>query len=231
MKTHTQPMTTNNDEEWLPVCGYEGIYEVSSLGRVRSVDRHIISADGREYDRKGVLMTPFYNRGYLGVVLKKKTFQVHRLVAEAFVPNDDPEHKIQVHHKNSVRDDNRSVNLQWVSTSEHVILDNRNEKVSEAKKRFFAEEKNRERWRTFNQGEHNGNWKRKYSKEEIEKRVKHFYKPIYQYDLDMNLIKVYHCVRIAAEENGFDRSCLSRAARGEIKNNISYNYRWFYEEQ
>ena len=81
-------------EEWREIKGYKGIYQVSNLGRVKSLDRTIRFSDGRErkYVSK-ILSSKLSNRGYLMVTLwRNRDFQrlsIHRLVAEAFIPNPD----------------------------------------------------------------------------------------------------------------------------------------------
>lgn len=104
-------------EKWKPVKGYEELYHVSNLGRIKSLPKMC----GYRND-KGRIIKPFKNNsGYLIVSLSKnnklKHFQVHRLVAETFISN--PNNKPQVDHINRVRDDNRIENLRWVSMSEN----------------------------------------------------------------------------------------------------------------
>ena len=102
-------------ENWLPVQGFEGLYEVSDQGRVRSLKRATTS---------GKILKPMtlWN-GYQKVCLckgnKKATKVVHRLVAIAFI--DNPDNKPEVNHKNGVRDDNRAANLEWVTRSENEL--------------------------------------------------------------------------------------------------------------
>ena len=110
-------------EIWKDVKGYEGTYQVSNLGIVRSLDHFVPS---RCYDRvqKGrTLKLHKSNKGYLRVSLSKKGFRcstgAHRLVAIAFIPN--PKNKMQVNHINGIKDDNNLTNLEWCTNSENQI--------------------------------------------------------------------------------------------------------------
>jgi hypothetical protein len=112
-------------EQWKPIAGYEGRYEVSSLGRVRSLSQVIESTRaGKPFRRKhaGKVLAPRVNRwGYQQIHLGggTKTPSVHSLVATAFHgPKPTPQH--QVNHINGVKTDNRADNLEWLSNSENM---------------------------------------------------------------------------------------------------------------
>ena len=110
---------------WLAVIGYEDLYEVSSFGEVRSVNRTVIGADGIRYPKKGrvLLPHPVGDLEYLGVSLWKDgsgtTHYVHRLVAQAHIPN--PSKKREVNHKDGVRTNNLMTNLEWVTRTENAL--------------------------------------------------------------------------------------------------------------
>lgn len=105
-------------EIWKDIPDYEGIYQVSNLGSIRSLVR--IDRKGRK--RGGKFMQPVKtNDGYTQVTLYKnslgKNIFIHRIVGAAFVLN--PSNKPFINHKNSNREDNRSFNLEWITTSEN----------------------------------------------------------------------------------------------------------------
>ena len=103
-------------EEWKDIEGYEGLYQVSSFGRIKSFDKTVICKNGRTFFMKGrIIRTRPNNRGYIMVGLhKNKKFKlclVHRLVAKAFIPN--PDNLPQVNHKNENKNFNHASNLEW----------------------------------------------------------------------------------------------------------------------
>ncbi|WP_338836323.1 NUMOD4 domain-containing protein [Gordonia polyisoprenivorans] len=104
-------------EEWRAIPGYVGVYEVSDLGRIRSLDRTMVSAIGHTTHRSGQPISPARDsKGHLVVSLygrdhTKRSFRVHRLVLAAFVGPCPPGHEAL--HRNSRTDDNRLANLTW----------------------------------------------------------------------------------------------------------------------
>lgn len=102
---------------------YECLYEVNEFGEVRSVDRKVKYKNGKIVNYKGKeLKLSMNERGYSTVGLNKngiyKMMKVHRLVADAFLPN--PDNLPQIHHLNHDTKDNRACNLKWVSKSEQI---------------------------------------------------------------------------------------------------------------
>ena len=104
------------NEIWKPIKGFEGSYEVSTLGNVRSVDRVIVYPNGGKRLRKGRELSQATNaRGYKCVVLctqkTRKDYTVHRLVAQTHIPN--PQNLPCVNHKDEITTNNNVNNLEW----------------------------------------------------------------------------------------------------------------------
>lgn len=111
-------------EIWKSIVGYEGLYEVSNLGNVRSVDRYVNHPKGGLSLRKGKLLQPNKNhQGYYCVLLSKscktENRRVHRLVAEAFIPN--PDNLPQINHKDEDKSNNIVTNLEWCTCSYNIM--------------------------------------------------------------------------------------------------------------
>ena len=109
-------------EEWKDVCGYEGLYQVSNLGRVRSLDRRARTARGTRKVNGHVLATADNGRGYRYVTFsggrKRENKYVHRMVAEAFVEN--PDNLPCVNHRDYDVTNNTPENLEWVTQGQNV---------------------------------------------------------------------------------------------------------------
>ena len=184
------------EEIWKDILGYEGIYQVSNLGRIRSVDRVVLYSSGKKVFMRGNnLKLRYNNSGYLYVVLSKNQtksfFLVHRLVANAFISNIS--NKSEIDHINAVRDDNRVCNLRWVTK-----IENRNN--------IHTKIENKEANKLANR-----------SVGLLEKKV-------VQMDLEETTIRVFNSLHSIEKELGYSRANIARCCKGEKK--TCYGFKW-----
>lgn len=111
-------------ENWKPIAGYEGIYEVSDQGRVKSLKF------GKEMILKPIKETGGYLRVNLFKEGNRKQTNIHRLVAEAFIPN--PNNLETVNHKDEVKTNNVVSNLEWMSQRDNNNYGTRNKRAAES---------------------------------------------------------------------------------------------------
>lgn len=116
------------EEIWKDVVGYEGLYQVSNLGNIKSLN---YNRTGEERilkprtDKDGYLQVNLYNNK------KLKTFKIHRLVAKAFIPN--PDNKPEVNHKDEDKTNNCLTNLEWMTRLENNNYGTHNERSSKSR--------------------------------------------------------------------------------------------------
>lgn len=121
-------------EIWRDIKGYEGLYQVSNEGRVKSLERktqhrgRLITIKERflkqSHDTKGYLMAHLYKNGI------DNTLKVHRLVAEAFI--DNPDNLPEVNHKDECKTSNVVENLEWCDTKYNINYGTHNERVAKS---------------------------------------------------------------------------------------------------
>lgn len=171
------------NEVWKDVLGYEGLYQVSNLGQVRSLERYRKNHVGVAKVQGKILRQSIKNSGYAKVALckdgKVKTFTIHRMVAQAFVENVDG--KTTVNHINGNKLDNRAENLEWTTYAENNMhaIDTGLNKM--------------------------GVMNNKSSR------------PVAQYDLDMNLIKVYPSIKEAERQTGVINQKIIPCCKGKFR--------------
>ena len=123
------------DEIWKDIEGYEGLYQVSNLGRVKALPKYCFNGSV-DWLMKEHILKPLKIHSYTYVCLYKnkkyKRKAIHRLVALAFIPN--PSNKPDIDHINAIKDDNRAVNLHWVTKTGNMNNPLTRKKISESKK-------------------------------------------------------------------------------------------------
>lgn len=142
-------------EIWRDVKGYEGLYQVSSEGRVKSLKRK--NSLGRTIEER-ILKPVVVGRGYLQVDLytggKMKRFYVHRLVCEVF--HENPENKPEVNHINEIKTDNRACNLEWCTRIENCNHGTRNERMSKQVSQYTLDGELVKVWQSTSEAERQG---------------------------------------------------------------------------
>lgn len=187
------------EENWKDILGYEGFYQVSNLGRVRSVDRIVKGVFGSIQHKKSVILAPAMNAaGYYFVVLTKnakgKAFRVHRLVAEAFIPN--PCNYPIINHKDENKLNNNVNNLEWCTYSYNTTYNN-----------SMARRQNTK------------NKNRSYGCE----------KKVYQYSIDGHLIKIWKSLIEVSRELHVPWGNIANCCRGTKYRHTAYGYKWSYK--
>ena len=179
-------------EIWKDVVGYEGLYKISNLGNVLSTRRN--------YSKGCKYLTPFENGGYDRVTLvvnsKHKNLLVHRLVAEAFIPN--PEQKEAVNHIDGNKKNNTVDNLEWVTKQENTIH------AINIGLRPPSAPPHRDYKR--------GNGPRS--------------KAVYQYDLSNDFITKWDCAEDAADHVNGQKGSIGRCCRGERQTHKGFIWKY-----
>ena len=189
------------NEEWRDVVGYEGLYQVSNLGRVKSI------CATNNYRKLRILKPQINGRKYLQVYLfdknsKRKIKLVHQLVAQCFVNN--PNGYKCIDHINTIKTDNMAINLRWCDYKMNMNNPITKNKVDEIRKSICHQDWYIEKQR-YNQ---------KHSK------------PVLQYSLNGEFIKEWRTISEAAREHNTSIQAISRCCNGMVKTSNSYIWKF-----
>lgn len=200
---NTDNLTVENldGEIWKDIEGYEGYYQVSNLGRVKSLDRQIHMKNGKNMLVSGTIMALQINQGYLTVRLRlgntRKNVRVHRLVATAFIPN--PNNLPEVNHIDENKQNNSVDNLEWCTHKYNSNFGTKNIRSNITKSK-------------------NPNLREicKSNGMKIAKKV-----------ICTTTGEIYESIRCAARSTGLDRSCIYRVCSGKLKSTHGYVFMYF----
>ena len=194
-------------EEWRDIPDYEGLYQVSNFGKVKSLN----------YRRSGKeqIMKPKKTKdGYLRVNLSKytemKNLSVHKLVALAFIKNDNPIEKTEINHVDENKENNHVDNLCWITHKENCNYGTRNERVSKF---------------------HKGKPKTKEHKQKISKAQKgkprlYNRKPILQFTKDMVYVREWDSAKSASIELNISSCHITNCLNGRVKSSDGYCWKY-----
>lgn len=192
-------------EMWKPIDGYDGVYCVSNLGRIKSVQRNIKYSSANQFgdgfdatrDFPEKILKTFITRGYEHVSLKKKanskTFQVHRLVATYFVPN--PNNYPIINHKDENKLNNRADNLEWCTHKYNANYGTRNKRIADKLK-----------------------------------DNPYFYIPVLCYTLDNKFVRKFESAVEAGKKVGISPSGITTCCRLGYGRTSAGGFKWKYEK-
>ena len=198
-------------EEWKDIQNYEGLYQISNTGMVKSVGRYKQNNSKTQWIEEKIMIPNNVGSGYLQVALYKdgikKNAYIHRLVGTHFIEN--PFCRTEINHKDENKHNNKCENLEWCTRSYNNTFGT---KIARAVMRTdYKKMAAKTDYKAMNQ-----------------KAILKRQRSVAQIDKNGNLIKIYESATIAANENGFNQSDICSCCKGKLK--TAKGYRWKYAE-
>lgn len=225
------------NEIWKDVKEYEGLYKVSTLGRIKSL----------KFNKEKILKQEKTQDGYLTVRLRKdgnvKHIGVHRLVAQAFIMNLN--NLPQVNHKDEIKTNNNVDNLEWCTQQYNMSYGSRTKKISKQVYQYTLNGKFIKKWESITNAQEKLNIRHiseccngkmltaggfVWNYDNIFKPIiyKNNRKEVNQYDLSGNFIKKWFCILDIKRELGFDNRNICACCKHKRK--TAYGYIWKYAD-
>lgn len=202
------------EEKWVDIKGYEGYYQVSNFGRVKSLARKENRKWGNKVIEK-ILKGSVNPIGYLGFCLRKenteKTIRIHVLLAKHFIPN--PNNYPVVRHLNDIKSDNRLENLAWGTHADNSKDAIKNGLTQKGEKSHFFGKRGAETAAHYRIGEKHPLFGKKGKDSHSSKMV-----------LDTQTGIFYDSVWEAAQSTNFSKSHLAAMIRGDYENKTNFIY-------
>lgn len=205
-------------EIWKDIKGYEGIYQASNLGRIKSLQREVWNGYQNVLKKERILKPRKDRKGYVNYILYNnnisKGYKGHFLVLNSFT--EKPKDKDQINHINGIKDDNRLINLEWCNNSEnqiHAI----NTGLKKTKKGYYEPPKpklSKEELR-----EKQIYYLNKYRALAIQNAKGKNSKKVAKMDKDNNILKIYNSITEAEKDIG---------GRIHLEAHTSHGYIWKY---
>lgn len=214
------------EEIWKDIKGYEGLYQVSNLGKIKSLGRTIerIGPNGKKFYRNypsKIIKIALDTKGYYRTNLAKnginKTVKIHRIVAEAFIPNTY--NKPQINHIDGNKQNNNVNNLEWCTNKENQDHSWRNGLRKKGKEHWSYGKVPKQLLNVIGSGNKNPNYGNRGNKNPLSKTIM-------QYDLDNNLITIWIGIQEAGRELRISAGSICNCCKGKRK--TAGNYIWKY---
>lgn len=207
-------MRLKDVETWKDIRGFEGLYQISSLGRVKSLEK--FDSRGRKWEER-ILKSGINSHGYLVVILYKngirKNFKNHRLTAIAFIPN--PNNLPEVNHLDENKTNSNVDNLEWCTGKYNMNYGNA-KRIAVANTNYVKRSANTD-------------YKRKVANTDYVTIGSKLGKPINQFDRQGVFIGTYPGARQAGRKLGINQSDITQCCKGKKK--IAGGFIWKYKEE